>query len=379
MARKPKLALELIPLSCWERNLRRVVSDDTWKMLREKLAPSDRACPICRCELTLSALELHELWQYDDRSRLQRLVGLQPLCQQCHGAKHFGWSRKVGKERAARRHLMAVNRWSETQLDAHIDRAFETWGKRSGHLYDLDLALAEEIVGPEKVHMSWLERNDRRFAGSLDAHFWAIETLASKEVVILDTETTGLLEEKLNVEAVQIAVINARGRVLMNELVRPKYKIPKSKIKIHGIDNEMVASAPTFDLLYPRLQRILHDKTVIAYKASFDREVLRRSGSIYGLPEIEAPWQCAMWAYKAYREFPKLVSLPGSSHDALADCRALRKLLKRMASNPAPFAERRSASTPRPSNSRGKPAKQATAGRRAKWARKLRNLYLSTN
>src|SRR5690606_33823093 len=58
-----------------------------------------------------------------------------------------------------------------------------------------------------------------------------------KNVVILDTETTGLYDA----EIVEIAVIDLGGNILMNTLVRPKNPIPAEVTAIHGINNEMVA------------------------------------------------------------------------------------------------------------------------------------------
>ena len=57
------------------------------------------------------------------------------------------------------------------------------------------------------------------------------ELLARRDVVIVDTETTGF---GANAQVIQVAVINTRGKVLMNDLVRVSDKIPKRATQIHG-------------------------------------------------------------------------------------------------------------------------------------------------
>ena len=60
---------------------------------------------------------------------------------------------------------------------------------------------------------------------------------------ILDTETTGLYDDA---EIVEISIIDENGGVLLDTLVKPLKPIPAEATAIHGITNEMVATAPTW-------------------------------------------------------------------------------------------------------------------------------------
>ncbi len=104
--------------------------------------------------------------------------------------------------------------------------------------------------------------------------------LALKRPLFLDTETTGLDDRA---EIVEIAVIDSQGAVLLESLVRPTRKIPWDVIRIHGITDDMVAGAPTWRELFPRLEEILRGSLVGIYNADFDLRMLSQSHLAHGL------------------------------------------------------------------------------------------------
>ena len=54
-------------------------------------------------------------------------------------------------------------------------------------------------------------------------------------------------------------------------------------VKIHGITSDMVAEAPTFDVLYPQLRQIAVGAPILGY-SKFDRSVLQQLADYYHLP-----------------------------------------------------------------------------------------------
>ena len=90
----------------------------------------------------------------------------------------------------------------------------------------------------------------------------------NKENVFLDTETTGLYPPRDKI--VEIAIINGKGKTLLNTLVNPEREIPAEVIDIHGIDNKMVKGSPTIEDLEPKLIEILKGKKLIVYNLGFD-------------------------------------------------------------------------------------------------------------
>lgn len=173
------------------------------------------------------------------------------------------------------------------------------------------------------------------------------DTLAGKDFLVLDTETTGLEDG----EIVQIAIIDNAGKTLMNSLVKPKHPIPSDATRIHGITDDMCETAPTWLELVPEIKTILDGKLLVVYNAVYDRKMMHRTAERWDLPKIEwkeiSTWLCAMEAYAEfygdynhYRgnyRWQKLVVAAQNcgvtvenAHDALGDCLMALGVVKHM-------------------------------------------------
>lgn len=341
----PILSVQLIPPNSWQRNVRAIVACETWEELRwhfcaRRYAPPSVGLEACRrpvpdqlqctyCKTEHQELHLHEQWEYDDEHRIQRLVGLVPICPECHLATHMGYANAMARGDEAIKHLAKVNRWTARQVKSHCDRAFTQWSQRVLSSYTLDVDYLLKYLPPVKIHLNWLE-NPKTWIGSrVDAIAWA-KRLFDSDAVILDTETTGLLK-KSNVEVIELAVINMRGKRVYQSLFRPKYKIPARVIKFHHITNDRVKSSPTFFAEWRRINNMLNGRVIVAYNAQFDRGMLNRTCKLHKVESLSARWECAMWAYRYFSGTGRFEKLPDGSHRALADCRATLRLLRIMA------------------------------------------------
>jgi DNA polymerase-3 subunit epsilon len=175
------------------------------------------------------------------------------------------------------------------------------------------------------------------------ARRWARDLLERSNWAILDTETTGL---DGSAEVVQIAVVGPQGATALDTLVRPRHPIPADATAIHGITNLMVAAAPAFADLTPRLIEVLSGKTVIAYNAAFDRRILFQSAHLNDVRLPPLVWECAMERYAQYvgrgsarrggfvrQSLPRNAEYRGKQHQAIDDCLATFDLIRRMAGN----------------------------------------------
>lgn len=169
------------------------------------------------------------------------------------------------------------------------------------------------------------------------ASAWARTMLSTRDWAVLDTETTGLSRED---EIVQIAILAADERVLIDTLIRPTRPIPPDATAIHGITDRDVASAPIFPEIYDRLRAMLADRRVVIYNAEFDLRLLNQTLLKYGMPIWNFPpdrVECAMLRYSAWKGeiwgdgSYKWQRLEGGDHTALGDCRATLALIRRMA------------------------------------------------
>ena len=143
---KTKLTIELVPAQQWGDNLRSRVSRQRWDTLRrECYRKAGHRCEICGGKGRRWPVECHEVWDYDESNKIQRLVGLVALCPACHEVKHMGRSMSVGKGDKAKRHLMKINGWSASDVEYYIEAMFELWYRRNQEDWTLDLQWLDQM------------------------------------------------------------------------------------------------------------------------------------------------------------------------------------------------------------------------------------------
>lgn len=159
--------------------------------------------------------------------------------------------------------------------------------------------------------------------------------------VVLDTETTGLDKAA---EVCEISLVDGRtGLVLLDTLVKPTRPISPGAAKVHGIDDAMVAEAPSWADLHDLIIRLLSGVTVVIYQQDFDLRLMRQSAKAVDrrLPPLDS--ECAMlWLFDYLKtrtnpnpKWPKLteaaeafgVTPQGTAHRALCDARMTRDVL----------------------------------------------------
>lgn len=91
-----KLKIQPIPNSTWGISLANKMPSKEWLDLTVKVyRDADYTCEICGA--TGVKLHCHEVWEFDDRKKIQRLVRLECCCELCHNVHHFGRSTVVYK------------------------------------------------------------------------------------------------------------------------------------------------------------------------------------------------------------------------------------------------------------------------------------------
>ncbi len=164
--------------------------------------------------------------------------------------------------------------------------------------------------------------------------------LADSMSVVLDFETTGWVGY-----AVEVAVVSVMGEVLLHARLNPGCAIEAGALAVHGIRQDDVAEAPTFETVRPMLRRAIAGRNVIAYGAPFDcgvltRELARGPEIPKGERSAHVPrdWRCAMQLYRQHtgaRSAVKLETLVATAdHSALGDARACLEVVRRIANAP---------------------------------------------
>ncbi len=135
------LTIELVPKTAWYSNVRSNVSRKEWdKIRKEQYAIANNKCEICGDSEIENRLECHEIWQYNEETWVQKLIGLVTLCTNCHKVKHAGLARIKGEEGIVIKQLMKVNKMTSQEAKKYIEEAFEVWRKRSSHIWMLDIS-----------------------------------------------------------------------------------------------------------------------------------------------------------------------------------------------------------------------------------------------
>ena len=124
--------------------------------------------------------------------------------------------------------------------------------------------------------------------------------LISRGPLYLDTETTGL---SMRSEIIEISIVDDRGAVLFDSLVRPRDRIELDAIRIHGIKQDTVADAPPWDEVWPLVETILEGHLVGIYNRDFDLRLMKQSHQRYWMPwrVQEENFFCIMKLYARFR------------------------------------------------------------------------------
>ena len=153
--KKPKLTVELVPTTCFFSNVRSELPKKEWDRLRkESYKKAKHKCEICgsngRKQGYKHPVECHEIWEYDDKNKIQKLKGLISLCPRCHQVKHLGRTTVIGRQAVAFKHMELVNGWAHKQVVTYVAEVFLKHRWRSQFQWKLDVGILTEQYGVKK-------------------------------------------------------------------------------------------------------------------------------------------------------------------------------------------------------------------------------------
>ncbi|NLZ72776.1 MAG: HNH endonuclease [Bacteroidales bacterium] len=140
------LTIELVPYSNWAFNLRSILTEEQWGIVRRaKYKEANYRCEICGNQTSKyfndikHPVECHEIWKYDDINKIQSLDGLIALCHDCHRAKHIGKANADGVSEVIYEHIANVNDWDIDSVEKYISECFDVWEERSKYNWTLKI------------------------------------------------------------------------------------------------------------------------------------------------------------------------------------------------------------------------------------------------
>jgi len=136
-----RLNVELVPETCFFKNLRSELNKADWDVLRKQTYKAcDYRCEICGGKGKKWPTECHEIFHYDDTEHVQTLIGLEGLCPLCHSVKHFGHTQLRGAADEALKHMAKVNECTYAECIKYLEGVFKLWEQRSTHQWSQDLS-----------------------------------------------------------------------------------------------------------------------------------------------------------------------------------------------------------------------------------------------
>ncbi|MFA6735155.1 MAG: 3'-5' exonuclease [Sphaerochaetaceae bacterium] len=168
---------------------------------------------------------------------------------------------------------------------------------------------------------------------------WARSVIERKDVLLFDTETTGLGPDA---RIVEISVLSTQGRLIASELLDPEIVMPEKVSMINGITAVMLQGRRKFWEIAPNVARLMSDGTFVAWNTPFDIARLQyefeRISFLYPSPDIDDAMvrycrfsgrtenRCAM--HKASDELGITMT---QQHRSAGDCRMMLEIIRRMA------------------------------------------------
>ena len=161
-------------------------------------------------------------------------------------------------------------------------------------------------------------------------------------IAILDFETTGLSPSSGD-RVTEIAVLLVRdGQIIdrFQSLMNAGRNIPSDVVRLTGITNEMISSAPPVSTVMREAARFVGKHALVAHNASFDRRFWRAELESLNI-STDQRFACTMLiARRIYPNAPNhklptlanMLSLPrgGRAHRAMADAEMASHLLHRL-------------------------------------------------
>ena len=142
------LSIELVPMTAWFSNVRSILKEHEWRKIKRRIfLNASYRCEICGGCGKKWPVECHEIWEYNDNTKKQTLLGLTALCPACHEVKHIGLATKNGRREIATKHLCKVNGWSREQGVNYIEEQFIKWKERSRYDWQLDISYLKNEFG----------------------------------------------------------------------------------------------------------------------------------------------------------------------------------------------------------------------------------------
>ncbi|MGI6108907.1 MAG: 3'-5' exonuclease [Eubacteriaceae bacterium] len=134
-------------------------------------------------------------------------------------------------------------------------------------------------------------------------------------------------------ELIEIAVINLRGDVIMDTLVRPTHKINWRIAELTGITDRMAARGQNIRTVMKTLKAVTNGKTMMSWGTDYDKVLLQKAILSTGI-NLNCNFACAQKIHMGNAGLSRQIALhkalgeEDQSHRALDDCKMVLEVLR---------------------------------------------------
>ena len=199
-----------------------------------------------------------------------------------------------------------------------------------------------KVLGPALVALSLSGVRRLRGRGARRLRARDIPALLGREdVLVLDTETTGVGR---NAEVIEVVAIDTTGALRFEALSFPFGPISRGSQEVHGLSAEALHAmgARPWPEVHPALVPVLREaEHVLAWRADFDARVLEQTAAFHNLAQPPVQWADVRPAYVDARPGGRHsladamrregLTWEGRHHRAEADCRAVLAVMRTLA------------------------------------------------
>ena len=153
----PPLTACCIPVSMFRENLRSILTQDEWDVVRRTVYQrAGYTCQICASWGEAHPVEAHEEWTFDDKKHIQNLFSIMALCPLCHYCKHPSAPNILFSVNEMIQHYNRVNEWDETFTREYIQKELWQAFDRGMHDWELDVTLLDKDPhdDPQKLRIN---------------------------------------------------------------------------------------------------------------------------------------------------------------------------------------------------------------------------------
>jgi hypothetical protein len=145
-----RLELHLIPQSSFFRNLRTALGSRWYPLSKQIRIDHNDTCQYCGAKKDVKIglyIHCHEVWEYNESTGIQKLIGFECLCSECHAVHHWEHSRISNRDLIALlKHACKVNGCSPDEFKKHIQEAEDLWVKRSTINWKIDYGEWSDLI-----------------------------------------------------------------------------------------------------------------------------------------------------------------------------------------------------------------------------------------